>query len=193
MKQAQKQDFIFGTSSQLAREESPTYLRDLQQAMQASNVMFDELFDDPFKDMDDEPSAVAPRGRSRTSAQKGGLWSAGARDITGSLLDVETVDITDTPVTVQQQTPQKSIAAVPTDDDVWHDIKEGISLAPKTTIPNLATPSKPGPVEAAIRLELLSSPTCTSPIKVNSPKRPKPITSRSGPYHWPSCQEGKAV
>jgi hypothetical protein len=170
LKQARQQDFVFGTSSQLAREESPAYLRDLHQAMQASNVEVD-TFEDPFKDVVDEPSAVAPRGRSRMFPKKGGLWSAGARDAAGSLLDVKMVDITDTPVASRQKSPHITTAAAPATDDEWHDIEEDIGVMSKPTAPTLGTPSKLGPVEAAIRLQLLNSPVVTSPVKAKSPKR----------------------
>jgi hypothetical protein len=166
LKQARQQDFVFGTSSQLAREESPTYLRDLHQAMQASNVVAEDPFEDPFKDVVDEPSAVAPRGRLRVSSKKGSLWSAGARDAAGSLLDVEMVDITETPVTARQSSLHMTISTVPATYDVWHDVEEDIGVVPNP----LATPSKPGPVEAAIRLQLSSSPVTASPTRAKSLK-----------------------
>ncbi|EHL02246.1 putative Structure-specific endonuclease subunit slx4 [Glarea lozoyensis 74030] len=192
MKQAQHQDFIFGTSSQLAREESPTYLRDLHEAMQASNVMFEDPFDDPFKDVVDEPSAVAPRGRLRLSSKKGGLWSAGARDAAGSLLDVEMVDITDSPTVIRQQTPPRVPATTAPIDDVWHDVEADNSV--KETIPEhvLGTSSKPGPVEAAIRLQLQGSPAILSPTKTKSPKRSTQTGVKAAPTVNPVAKKGKA-
>lgn len=68
LKQSSNQDFVFGTSSQLAREESPSTLRDLHLAIQASN----QANSDPFADSDSQ-----------------GLWHAGARDIDGDLILVE--------------------------------------------------------------------------------------------------------
>lgn len=188
MKQVHRQDFIFGTSSQLAREESPTYLRDLQQAMQASNTVFDDdPFEDPFKDVVDEPSAIAPHGKSRMSSRKGGLWSASARDAAGSLLDVEMVDITNTPLSARQQNPEeiKPAELAPAEinyslsakDDVWHEVEEDAGIKPPTSKPDAATPSKPGPIEAAIRLELQSSPLPVSPVKSKPSKRPAALAA----------------
>lgn len=72
MKQSSNQDFVFGTSSQLVREESPTTLRDLHLAMRASN----RVDSDPFF----EPNSP-------------GLWHAGARDTDGDLMDADDVEL----------------------------------------------------------------------------------------------------
>ncbi|RYP05105.1 hypothetical protein DL765_009950 [Monosporascus sp. GIB2] len=74
LKQSSNQDFVFGTSSQLVQEESPTTLRELQLAIQASNR------DDPFGESDSQ-----------------GLWHAGARDNDGELMNVDVVDLVRTP------------------------------------------------------------------------------------------------
>ncbi|KAI1414973.1 Slx4 endonuclease-domain-containing protein [Hypoxylon sp. FL1857] len=74
LKQSSNQDFVFGTSSQLVREESPTILRDLQLAIQASN----QVDSDPFADSDSQ-----------------GLWRAGARDTDGELMRADEVEIVD--------------------------------------------------------------------------------------------------
>ncbi|KAI1803629.1 hypothetical protein F4811DRAFT_524241 [Daldinia bambusicola] len=77
LKQSSNQDFVFGTSSQLVREDSPTILRDLQLAIQASN----QVDSDPFADSDSQ-----------------GLWHASARDTDGELMKVDDVElITDLP------------------------------------------------------------------------------------------------
>ena len=77
-----EQDILFGTSSQLAREHSPTFLRDLQAAMKASNEIGNEP---PSTPMDSDP--VEPSG------PKSKLWEAAARDEDGLLFDVEVVDL----------------------------------------------------------------------------------------------------
>jgi hypothetical protein len=58
-----RQEFVFGTSSQLARENSPTLLRDLQQAMRESNKRADPdpfVMSDPF--VEDEWLSVGGSG-----------------------------------------------------------------------------------------------------------------------------------
>ena len=66
------QDILFGTSSQLAREESPTFIRQIQQALRESEADAEGL--PGLKGRDDRPS---------------GLWAAAARDLDDSLLEKE--------------------------------------------------------------------------------------------------------
>ncbi|KAI1209631.1 uncharacterized protein F4807DRAFT_425691 [Annulohypoxylon truncatum] len=72
LKQSYNQDFVFGTSSQLVAEESPTTLRNLQLAIQASN----QIHSDPFAESDSQ-----------------GLWHAGARDTDGELMKIDDVEL----------------------------------------------------------------------------------------------------
>ncbi|KAI1439688.1 hypothetical protein F5Y02DRAFT_405136 [Annulohypoxylon stygium] len=72
LKQSSNQDFLFGTSSQLVAEESPTTLRNLQLAIQASN----QIHSDPFAESDSQ-----------------GLWHAGARDTDGELMRMDDVEL----------------------------------------------------------------------------------------------------
>lgn len=72
LKQSSNQDFVFGTSSQLMQEESPTTLRDIQVAIRASNSLNSDPFDDD--------------GSQR-------LWHAGARDEDGELMEMEVIDL----------------------------------------------------------------------------------------------------
>ncbi|KLU90926.1 structure-specific endonuclease subunit SLX4 [Magnaporthiopsis poae ATCC 64411] len=82
MDQSARQDFVFGTSSQLAQEQSPTFLKELHQALRASN----ELLEDPFAS---PPVAEPGKGRK--------LWAAGARGEDGDVVDVEVIDLLDSP------------------------------------------------------------------------------------------------
>ncbi|KAI9172207.1 Structure-specific endonuclease subunit SLX4 [Paramyrothecium foliicola] len=82
LKQVANQDFVFGTSSQLAREQSPTFLRDLQIAMQTSNHHGSEDFVTPINSDAIEPPEQRPK-----------LWDAGARDAEGDLLDLEVINL----------------------------------------------------------------------------------------------------
>ncbi|KAM5355300.1 hypothetical protein ACJ41O_001946 [Fusarium nematophilum] len=82
--QVAKQDFVFGTSSQLAREESPTILRDLQAALRQSTQTNDLDFATPINS-----DAIDPPGQ-RTS-----LWNAATRDAEGDLFDLEVINLTE--------------------------------------------------------------------------------------------------
>ncbi|KAH8734651.1 hypothetical protein BGZ61DRAFT_442894 [Ilyonectria robusta] len=80
--QVAKQNFLFGTSSQLAREPSPTVLRDLQAAIKRS---YQDDFDDfatPINSDAIEPLDQRPR-----------LWEAAARDTEGDLFDIEVINL----------------------------------------------------------------------------------------------------
>ncbi|KAF9775322.1 hypothetical protein IL306_006572 [Fusarium sp. DS 682] len=80
--QVANQDFVFGTSSQLAREESPTVLRDLQAALRQSNQNDDIDFAIPL-----DSGAIGP------PEQRSKLWNAAARDAEGDLFDVEVINL----------------------------------------------------------------------------------------------------
>ncbi|KAJ4329152.1 5'-flap endonuclease [Fusarium piperis] len=82
--QVANQDFVFGTSSQLAREESPTVLRDLQSALMQSNQVDDIDFATPINS-----DAIDPP-EPRTN-----LWDAAARDTEGDLFNVEVINLTE--------------------------------------------------------------------------------------------------
>ncbi|GKT98464.1 structure-specific endonuclease subunit slx4 [Fusarium langsethiae] len=82
--QVSNQDFVFGTSSQLAREESPSVLRDLQAALRQSNQNDDIDFVIPIHSDGIEPQ----QRRSK-------LWDAAARDAEGDLFDVEVINLTE--------------------------------------------------------------------------------------------------
>ncbi|KAH7034621.1 uncharacterized protein B0I36DRAFT_316649 [Microdochium trichocladiopsis] len=96
LKQSSKQDFVFGTSSQLIMDDSPRALRELQLAIQASNKL-----DDEANPADDQP----------------GLWHAGARDIDGSLLEFRYVGSTSQDPVRQSPSPQVGTAAVAAQSD----------------------------------------------------------------------------
>ncbi|KAL6887744.1 hypothetical protein HDV57DRAFT_373920 [Trichoderma longibrachiatum] len=77
LQEVARQDFVFGTSSQLAVEASPTFLRDLHAAMRRSNQAEYIDLDAPVNS-----DGIEPPERKR-------LWAAGARDADGDLFDVE--------------------------------------------------------------------------------------------------------
>ncbi|XEU98291.1 hypothetical protein FSHL1_003578 [Fusarium sambucinum] len=82
--QVANQDFVFGTSSQLAREESPTILKDLQAALRQSNRNEDIGFSIPIHSDGIEPQQ-----------QRSKLWDAAARDAEGDLFDVQVINLTE--------------------------------------------------------------------------------------------------
>jgi len=94
LKKVKDQDVLFGTSSQLVGDESPTFLRDLQQAMKVSEAMPDQdsFVDSGYGDETPRPGSAKGLGTARYLSS-GDLWSRAARDFEGSLLDAEVVDL----------------------------------------------------------------------------------------------------
>ncbi|GIJ99237.1 5'-flap endonuclease [Aspergillus viridinutans] len=83
------QDLMFGTCSQLEREDSPTMLRDMQKAIRASE-----------KNMIENSTTRAVSGLySHTAVSRfqtpRDLWSVAARDMDGSLAEIEVLDMVD--------------------------------------------------------------------------------------------------
>ncbi|PVI00394.1 hypothetical protein DM02DRAFT_614386 [Periconia macrospinosa] len=78
-----KQDILFGTSSQLALDESPTIVRQIQRAMMESEQ--DALLFQGFSD-DDSPR-TKPWPRLMKIEGRRGLWNASSRDEAGDLLE----------------------------------------------------------------------------------------------------------
>ncbi|KAL4747933.1 structure-specific endonuclease subunit slx4 [Aspergillus terricola var. indicus] len=90
VKSLDHQDLVFGTCSQLQREDSPNMLRETQVAVQESEK---ELTKDlgPHSHTARYSSAL-----SRLATQRN-LWSVAARDTEGQLADIEVVDLVDSP------------------------------------------------------------------------------------------------
>ncbi|KAL9132255.1 MAG: hypothetical protein Q9217_000059 [Psora testacea] len=117
MKRARDQELIFGTSSQLAREESPTVLRDLQQAIQASESI--DALTEPQAVLKgplsmpwflDRPSCFLQLSPSRS------LWSAAARDFDESLLGTEVIDLSRTPRPAKAESAARASVAQSLDE-----------------------------------------------------------------------------
>ncbi|KAH6900451.1 hypothetical protein B0T10DRAFT_554986 [Thelonectria olida] len=80
--QAARQDYVFGTSSQLAREPSPSVLRDIQAALKHPN-------EPEYVDV----TTMINSDGIEPSERRSRLWDAAARDAEGDLFDVEVVDL----------------------------------------------------------------------------------------------------
>ena len=93
MKVTRNQDFVFGTSSQLARGDSPTYIRDYQQAMKESELTALHLMDGPVSSL----PLILSRSNSIALTPSRNLWSAATRNSDGLLLDAEFENLADTP------------------------------------------------------------------------------------------------
>ncbi|KAG5943780.1 hypothetical protein E4U59_007926 [Claviceps monticola] len=95
LKQVAQQDFVFGTSSQLAGEQSPTFLRELERAMKSSNQLDEVRYTTPLNSDTIEPPDCRPK-----------LWDAAARDADGDVFDVEVINLTESDACASQ-TPER--------------------------------------------------------------------------------------
>ena len=126
------QDLIFGTCSQLEREDSPQGLRDMQEAIRASESIAFGRKDErsSFIDISDEPGKVPARLGSRLVGTKN-LWGVGARDTDGTLVQAEKVETRDSGNGPKQfQKAESSLLGNDVfDDDDWleHDHKQSAS------------------------------------------------------------------
>lgn len=186
LKRVEKQQFVFGTSSQLAREDSPTLLRDLHQAMRASN----ELEDDPLA----ETAAVSLHSKSASTTESStvaymarrNLWAAASRGVEGTVMKTEDVDMSKSPQVLMSLKPsplESNQDGIPSESmlklagDEWHDLDAEDSRLKANSCKNQLQSSKVGPVEATIRLELGSSPPRGKETrKSTSPRRTKLIS-----------------
>jgi hypothetical protein len=128
MKSVNDQELIFGTSSQLAREESPTCLRAIQHAIQISKPISKE--NTIFSTGNTTPSISSnlPErvGVTPLAAPKN-LWSVASRGLDGSLLTIEVIDLVDTPIPVKNQ-PSTSIS----EPNLMRNVAQGLSCATGT-------------------------------------------------------------
>lgn len=130
MRQSAAQDFVFGTASQLACEQSPTFLKDLHAAMKASTIAEeDDSFGGPL--IGGHISKSKPQGK--------GLWSVSARDEEGELVDVEVLDMINSP-------------ALPYDDAI---------LDPWKQLPPEAAGTKTETADSSV-IEISSRPVATT-------------------------------
>ncbi|KAL9025761.1 MAG: hypothetical protein Q9196_005475 [Gyalolechia fulgens] len=92
------QDLLFGTSSQLAREESPTFMRNLQQAVRESEIA-DDTKSSPRGNESQITAQSTTSNVSSSTLPTGSrnMWAVAARDGAGSLLQVDVVDLVETP------------------------------------------------------------------------------------------------
>ena len=185
MKTARDQQVLFGTSSQLAREDSPTFLKDLQKAMKESEYVDDEW------ELSAVPSAKFKPYNSLALTRSRDLWSVASRDLSGALLNAEVVDLSVTPKPHKIVAHSIAVPMVPKIDEIQQKAKEdgrpGNEFADLQSIPTLnldVTPAlqqqiqepepEPEPViprsvaEAALR----KRPKSRSPVKKAAGAKP---------------------
>jgi hypothetical protein len=180
LKRVEKQEFVFGTSSQLAREGSPTLLRDLQQAMRASNQVEEDSFADIIGNLLPSKLVLTTERGTEVYTAKRNLWAAASRGVEEALLNIETIDMSESPQVLTSAKPAVLVPAqrynasdstsTPVDDE-WHDVDANDAPVKEIDRVEAPSPSRVGRVEAAIRSELLGSPANgNKTIKASSSK-----------------------
>ena len=100
LKTFDKQDLLFGSASQLARDESPTFIRDtvhaLNRSLDSTQISVPSSTQNTFPSTIGCTSPRASRGTSRFAKSRS-LWSAAGRDEDNALLQVDRIDLFDTP------------------------------------------------------------------------------------------------
>lgn len=126
------QDLIFGTCSQLEREESPQTLRDIQQAIRES-----ESLASPANGWSLGCETPIRSGTRLTSTKN--LWGVAARDANGSLVQaavLDSVNLTDVAHASKEKHSKSSILSPALEDDDWFDLDYG-RRAPSKSITTL--------------------------------------------------------
>ena len=172
MKATRDQNFVFGTSSQLVREESPTCLREIQQGLKMSETINElQIHNIQPVQMGLQQSTSIALMPSRS------LWSAAARN-DGSVLEAEFMTLEDTPQ------PKKAldapldlvddsmlVPALANANDVSKDAKMTSDVVGKTdSIP----PNPEQPSEEMVQLPLplsVAEKTLKPRVRSTSPKK----------------------
>ncbi|KAI9924778.1 5'-flap endonuclease [Aspergillus wentii] len=122
VKSLDDQDLMFGTCSQLEREDSPTMIRDMQTAIHASES---HMVSEKIRPNEGTSSRFSSGSSVSRFSKPRNLWSVAARDTDGSLLDVEVLDMVD--VSDVSQIPSK-------DDTLQHSQNQGEKALDSTVI-----------------------------------------------------------
>ncbi|KAL4741268.1 structure-specific endonuclease subunit slx4 [Aspergillus similis] len=161
VKSLNHQDLVFGTCSQLQREDSPNMLRETQVAVQESEKELTKGLDQPSQ------AAHYSSVLSRLATQRN-LWSVAARDTEGQLADIEVVNLVDSPVA------SKFIASSLNDDKGREDRSSATYSSSSSNVP-LAKPLAPADAPIDEVLPALSSHTVEKSECEKLKTRPKPL------------------
>jgi hypothetical protein len=99
MKAIDGQDMLFGSASQLARDESPTFIRDTVDATKQSESSFTYTPVPTQNTVPSEPGSATRRGNQGMFrfVKSRNLWATASRDDDNALLQIDTIDLFDSP------------------------------------------------------------------------------------------------
>ena len=145
MRVTNDQDLLFGTSSQLMREDSPSFIQEIQKATSVPES-FKPLSDSPVAPISKPMSSTESSVSRRTSSRN--LWFEAARDSQGAVLDLEVIDLMETPKLLQSAKLNVTARAVKTAmsaaqaNDDWKPIDEIAASRVGAINGNFAEPSQ---------------------------------------------------
>ncbi|KAJ5294444.1 hypothetical protein N7508_009265 [Penicillium antarcticum] len=177
------QDLVFGTCSQLEREDSPQTLREMQQAIRVSESLSyregtcDSVHAHKTKAAEERPM----RSVSRITGTKN-LWNVGSRDIKGSLVqskELNVVDLTDRPE-LPAKSNEKLVKPTPTPlDKNWFEFDfADIDSPPEKKPPKRSSSSnvqsQPTAIAKSIKeTEIPVEPVPSQPADPQAPQMPQ--------------------
>lgn len=166
MRTASNQELVFGTSSQLAREESPALIEQIEQAISRS-------IDDECKFLDVSGASYKPYNSLALTRSKD-LWSVASRSFDGALLKAEVVDLSITPKPCEDMpkpTPVlEALRLLETEQETGVDSGHDVVVAGISTVPVPGIDASPTPQQQ------VQGPDLTLPRSVAEAalkKRPK--------------------
>ncbi|KAF3386527.1 Structure-specific endonuclease subunit slx4 [Penicillium rolfsii] len=153
-----QQDVVFGTCSQLERDDSPETLREVQRTIHASETL---AFVERGTGFTSSLGKTARSGSTPSSMSRltGGrnLWSVAGRDTAGSLIQtgsVEKVDLTDASHTSKPKDAPKRHSNIGFSDDEWLDLDYGKPWSsrnkPLSSMKVVEQPAEPNPPTTAV-------------------------------------------
>lgn len=185
-----QQDIVFGTCSQLERDDSPETLREMQRAIRASETL---AFGERGTGFTSGPEQTA-RSESTSSSMSRftgarNLWSIAGRGTAGSLVQagsVENVDLTDASHVSQPKDAPKRRPRLDVSDDEWLDLDLGKSgdSRDKTLFSTkaLEQPAEPNTIATAVLVPPVhdTQPTVTESHHTAEASQPAPMPQYNG-------------
>ncbi|KAJ5389950.1 uncharacterized protein N7496_001018 [Penicillium cataractarum] len=121
-----QQDVVFGTCSQLERDDSPETLREIQRAIRASeNLAFGERGLSSSSVLEQTARSQSTSSSMSRFTGDRNLWSVAGRDAAGSLVQAETVDnidLTEPSHVYKKKDAPKTTSRLDLSDDEWLEL-----------------------------------------------------------------------
>ena len=171
MKTASNQQLVFGTSSQLARDESPAFVEQVRQAISESP-------DNECK-LPEESSAKYKPYNSLALTRSRDLWSVASRSFEGALLEAEVVDLSITPkacTDLPKPTPILEAMELPeAEQKTQVDGSHGTTVASNPTAPALGIDASPTPQQQVQEPDLIMPRSIAEAALKKRPRTRSPV------------------